>query len=192
MAKARSGTSSRNVFIVRNADNLIKVWKDIPNPMLQKIIDIPSMQLNNEYTCSIFKGLNGEIIGPFHAKRTLRGGTSWNIEVDLFPEIGSLLFDIGNALEFYGSLNVQLMLSDSGPIPFEINARFSGTTAVRSHFGFNEPCMALQSYYYKEKLKQPVIKKGMAFRYHEEVFIDEKNIDNLEPGKIKGLVKKWF
>ena len=77
-------------------------------------------------------------------------------------------------------------------IPFEINARFSGTTAVRSHFGFNEPCMALQSYYYKEKLKQPVIKKGMAFRYHEEVFIDEKNIDNLEPGKIKGLVKKWF
>ena len=192
IAKARRGTSSRNVFIVRSADDLIKVWSSIPNPMLQKVIDIPSVQLNNEYTCSIFKGINGEIIGPFHAKRTLRAGTSWNIEVDSFPEIGSLLIDIGNVLEFSGSLNVQLMLGESGPVPFEINARFSGTTAVRSHFGFNEPSMALQSYYYKESLEQLMIKKGIAFRYHEEVFIDDKNADNLEPGMVKGVVKKWF
>ena len=192
IAKARSGTSSRNVFFIKDSDELVKIWPNIPNPMLQKIISMPSMELNNEYTCSIFKGRNGEIIGPFHARRTLRGGTSWHIEVDSFPEIGSLLLDIGKTIEFCGSLNVQLMLTESGPIPFEINARFSGTTAIRSYFGFNEPFLALQSYYYKEKLEQPIIKKGIAFRYHEEVFIDDKSINNLDPNTVKGVVKKWF
>ena len=37
-----------------------------------------------------------------------------------------------------------------------------------------------------------MIKKGISFRYHEEVFIDDKNADNLEPGMVKGVVKKWF
>ena len=38
------------------------------------------------------------------------------------------------------------MMGPKGPIPFEINARFSGTTAIRAHFGFNEPELAIQSY----------------------------------------------
>jgi carbamoyl-phosphate synthase large subunit len=192
IVKARNGTSSRNVFIVENIDELVKIWPNTPCPILQKLIDIPSTELNNEYTCSIFKTLEGTILGPFHARRTLRGGTSWHIEVDLFPEIGSLLTDIGKVLEFQGSLNVQLMVSESGPIPFEINARFSGTTAVRSHFGFNEPALALQSYYYKEEPKQPIIGKGVAFRYHEEVFIDDENVSGLVPNITKGIVREWF
>ena len=95
-------------------------------------------------------------------------------------------------MDFIGSLNVQLMLTEAGPVPFEINARFSGTTAVRAHFGFNEPEMALRNYFYREDIIDPVIRSGVALRYHEEVFVDDVRADELQPGVHKGYVNQWF
>ena len=51
------------------------------------MISLPSSELNSEYTCSIFKTLQGDILGPFTARRTLRGGTSWHVEVAEFKEL---------------------------------------------------------------------------------------------------------
>jgi carbamoyl-phosphate synthase large subunit len=192
MVKARTGTSSRNIYIVKNKKELIDKWGLVSNPMLQELIDVPSNELNNEYTCSIFKTSKKTIIGPFFAKRTLKGGTSWNIEVKPFLELNPLLIEIGGKLDFTGSLNVQLMIGPKGPIPFEINARFSGTTAIRAHFGFNEPELAIQSYYFNEEPAQLQIKNGMAFRYHEEVFLDNVNTNNIEKKLQKGIVRSWF
>jgi len=192
MVKARSGTSSRDVHIVSHMDELRDKWSSMLYPMLQQVIDIPSQELNNEYTCSIFKTLQGTIIGPFFARRTLKGGTSWHVEVRPFTQLTEILLEIGNKLDFNGSLNIQLMMGLDGPIPFEINARFSGTTAIRAHFGFNEPELALQSYFYKEEPTQPDIKSGMAFRYHEEVFVDNESASSLGKSSKKGLVREWF
>ena len=91
-----------------------------------------------------------------------------------------------------GSLNIQLMLSKYGPVPFELNARFSGTTAVRAHFGFNEPAMALKSYFYNEVIEPPLVREGVAMRYHEEVFVEKVSSDQLSPGIHKGVVNSWF
>ena len=43
-------------------------------------------------------------------------------------------------------------MSKRGPIPFEFNSRFSGTTSIRAYFGFNEPLMFLKNYFQKKKL----------------------------------------
>ena len=160
--------------------------------MLQKVIDMPSSELGTEYTCSVFKSKDGSIIGPFTARRTVRGGTSWLIEIDRYTKIYDTLVEIGKTLDFIGSLNIQLMLTHEGAIPFELNARFSGTTAVRTHFGFNEPEMALKSFFYDEVLKSPEITKGIAMRYHEEVFIQNKSSEDLDPSIDEGLVRPWF
>jgi carbamoyl-phosphate synthase large subunit len=190
--KARTGTSSRGVYLIHKKDELINLWGEINSPMLQKVIDIPSSELNTEYTCSIFKTARGTILGPFHARRTLRGGTSWHIEVKDFPEQTPLLMDIGRKIPFEGSLNIQLMVGDSGGVPFEFNARFSGTTAVRANFGFNEPAMALQSYFYNEEPSSLNITSGVAMRYHEEVFIPDVSVEDLHLGNVKGHVRQWF
>ena len=131
-------------------------------------------------------------LGPFTARRTVRGGTSWHVEVDRFYELDTLLLEISQATDFIGSLNVQLMLTKKGPVPFELNARFSGTTAIRAHFGFNEPEMTLRAYYYQEDITPPVIRSGIALRYHEEVFIDDVQADELQPNIHKGYVNSWF
>ena len=189
--KTRRGTSSRHVHIVREGASLEKFFPEIPLPMLQRVIDIPSSELGTEYTCSIFKPADGSLIGPFTARRTVRGGTSWHIEVADFEALYAPLLAIANALDFVGSLNVQLMLTEQGAIPFELNARFSGTTAVRAHFGFNEPEMALRSFFYEETVPAPEIRAGVAMRYHEEVFIDNVSASNLSLFE-KGVVNPWF
>lgn len=190
--KTRRGTSSRHVHIVKNRQMLEECYSSTPMPMLQRVIDIPTAELHSEYTCSVFKTPEGKILGPFTARRTIRGGTSWHVEVAHFSELDRLLLAIGRAMDFIGSLNVQLMLTEEGPVPFELNARFSGTTAIRAHFGFNEPEMALRTYFYGEDIAAPVIRTGVALRYHEEVFVDDVRADELQPGIHKGHVNTWF
>lgn len=190
--KTRRGTSSRHVYIVKSRDELQRLYAETPAPMLQRVIDIPSSQLGREYTCSVFKTSDGEMIGPFTARRTVRGGTSWNIEVADFEALRAPLLAIAEVVDYIGSLNVQLMLTEQGAIPFELNARFSGTTAVRAHFGFNEPAMALLSFFYREAVPKPMVRTGIAMRYHEEVFIEGASKDNLTPGRHKGVVNPWF
>lgn len=191
--KTRSGTSSRHVHIIKNHEELVSTFLTVPKPMFQEMIAQPSASLENEYTCSVFKTKEGTILGPFNARRTLRGGSSWLIEVNEFKIIHPLLLEIGAKLPFMGSLNVQLMIGPQGPIPFEFNARFSGTTAVRAHYGFNEPDMAIRNYFLGETLKNPTIGKGLAFRYLEEVFVDGVTVDDIGPDNIpRGTVTPWF
>ena len=192
MLKARSGTSNRHVHVVKGENELRILFPQIPKPMLQKLIDRPSHELKNEYTCSIFKCRDGSLIGPFTARRVLRGGSSWIGEVAPFRDIYPLISEIGRKLPILGSLNVQLMVGESGPVPFEFNCRFSGTTAVRAHFGFNEPEMVLKNYFLGQTLVQPSVRKGLALRYLEEVFIEDVVADELQIPLPKGKVRPWF
>lgn len=192
LIKARGGTSSRNVHILRKAQDLEQVFSTVPDPVLQKLINMPSPNLEQEYTCSVFKCADGTVLGPFTARRTLRGGSSWIVEVDRFLEMEPLLLSIGEAIPSMGTLNVQLMMSSEGPVPFEFNARFSGTTAVRAFYGFNEPEMTLRNYVRGEKLAQPQIRKGLALRYLEEVFVEGCSADRLATPLPQGKVMTWF
>lgn len=190
--KTRRGTSSRHVHVINDKRELSLFYPGVPFPMLQKLINIPTTNLSHEYTCSVFKCIDGTIVGPFTARRTLRDGSSWIVEVKSFKKLHPLLRSIGAQLPAMGSLNVQLMIGENGPIPFEFNARFSGTTAVRSHFGFNEPEMAIRSYLLGEKILNPVIRTGIAFRYLEEVFLENASAKDLETHFAKGIVRQWF
>ncbi|MDY7000463.1 MAG: ATP-grasp domain-containing protein [Thermodesulfobacteriota bacterium] len=190
--KTRTGTSSRHIHVVENEERMLFLFDTVPNPMLQQMINTPEKSLGHEYTCSVFRCRDGSILGPFTARRTLRGGNSWVVEVARFEELHPLLLGIGEMLPAMGALNIQLMMGPGGPVPFEFNARFSGTTAVRAHFGFNEPEMAIRNYFLGDELERPVIRHGLAFRYLEEVFVDNAAADKAEKFFTQGMVRTWF
>lgn len=192
MLKTRRGTSNRHVHVVHDERQLLTLYPSLPHPMLQVVIRMPSSELAAEYTCSVFRCADGRLLGPFTARRTLRSGSSWVVEVGDFKELHPLLLAIGDKLPTMGSLNVQLAIGESGPAPFEFNARFSGTTAVRAHFGFNEPEMVLRSYLLGESLAQPLIRRGLALRYLEEVFVDDVSAADLTGTLPTGVVRPWF
>ena len=190
--KMRDGTSGRHIYPIKHENQLRYLFPLVPRPMIQRMVDMPSRDLHNEYSCSVFKTSDGQILGPITVRRTLRGGTSWHMEVDAFPELHPLLISIGEKLPIMGSMNIQLMIGPDGPVPFEFNARFSGTTAVRAHFGFNEPEMSINNFFLKKGLIQPKIKKGMVFRYHEEIFVNDITAKTLKDPFPKGEIHRWF
>jgi len=190
--KSRTGTSSRNVHIVQDEAALRRVFADVPNRMLQEFAGAPGDGLAHEYTCSVFRCADGSLLGPFTARRTLRGGSSWVVEVDAFDWLYPLMEQVAACLPSMGSLNVQLRDGPKGPIPFEWNARFSGTTPIRAHFGFNEPGFALRSYFLGQTVTPPVIGKGLTLRYMEEVFVDNATVADLGDPLPRGVVRQWF
>lgn len=192
MLKTRRGTSSRHVHLVRDAAQLRSLFASVPLPMLQVPIAIPSDELDREYTTSVFVAADGTRLGPFTARRRLRGGESWHVEVDDFTELHGLILGVAERLQVVGSLNIQLMIGAEGPVPFELNARFSGTTAVRAHFGFNEPEMAIRSYLLGETPPAPTVGRGVALRYVEEVFLDDVAANELGQRQLSGQVHPWF
>lgn len=189
--KSRTGTSSRNVHIVRTEADLRRLFSQVPNLMLQAFAGNEGDDLAHEYTCAVFRAADGSLLGPFTARRTLRGGSSWVVEVGNYHWLHPTLLAIGERIPSLGSLNIQLRDGPDGPIPFELNARFSGTTAVRAHFGFNEPAFALRSYLLGETMPQPQIGAGLALRYLEEVFLDGVAAADLDSGLPRGTVRDW-
>jgi len=192
MLKPRSGTSSRHVHVIDNEGSLRHLFPSVPIAMLQRLIDTPSRDLNNEYTCTVFKTGDEVIIGPFTARRALRGGDSWTIEVDRFKKLHPVVLDIARRLPIMATLNVQLIVTETGPVPFELNARFSGTTAVQAHFGFNTPEMAVRHYHLGETPAPAEIGKGMVFRYMDEVFVDDVLAADIAAPLPTGETHYWF
>jgi carbamoyl-phosphate synthase large subunit len=192
MLKTRAGTSSRHVHVVDDALTFERLFVTVPNPMVQRVIARPTRELRYEYTCSVFRCADGSLRGPFTARRTLRAGSSWVVEVDRFDFLHPLLLSIGRALPSQGTINVQLMVGTDGPVPFEFNARFSGTTAVRAHFGFNEPDMTLRHFVLGEDLPEPSIGRGLAMRYLEEVFVDGVTSSEVQGPVRNGRIEPWF
>lgn len=190
--KARKGTSSRQVYVVASEAELRALFPMVSGPMVQALIVPPERGLAREFTCCMFKAADGSVLGPFTARRSLRGGSSWVVEVRAFPNLHPLLAEIGKRLPINGPFNVQLAVGYDGPMPFEFNARFSGTTAIRAHFGFNDAAMAVESFVHGRLIEQPQIRQGLALRYEEEVFLDGILSDDLERPFARGEVHRWF
>ncbi len=178
--KSRTGSSARNVHLIKTSDELSQLFDHVPNPMLQRMIAEPSPALSYEFTSSVFVASDNTLFGPFTARRALRGGDTWIAEVGDFPNISEVVRNCVENLGIVGPFNIQLMVGSDGPVPFEFNARFSGTTAIRAHFGFNDPEFAIRSFLLRENIVQPEIKNGVAMRYLEEIYFETANEKDIE------------
>jgi carbamoyl-phosphate synthase large subunit len=124
-----------------------------------------------EYTCAVFVDRYGDVVSSIQLRRELVNGTTYKAEVCFERSIHNLIVRIGKAVKPRGVLNIQLRYTKgSGPVPFELNCRCSGTTAIRAHFGYNEPEMLIRHYVLGETIKTPEIKYGKAYRYWNETY----------------------
>jgi carbamoyl-phosphate synthase large subunit len=172
IVKPRFGTASRGVVSVTSLAEARDFIAKTSNPLIQeKLIHLNKDVLGSEYTCSVFKDSRGNFIGPIVARRTLRGGTSWIIEVVSKPDLTDYLLKIAQSLDYSGPLNIQLIETSTGPKLLEINCRFSGTTGIRSYFGFNEPEMSITSFYDKKSIKPVELKEGTVLRYIKDIIV---------------------
>jgi carbamoyl-phosphate synthase large subunit len=104
-----------------------------------------------------------------------------------FPEVRAECERIARALRPLGPCNIQLRTGRQGPTCIEINARFSGTTPIRAHFGFNEVDAFLRNHVLGETVALPRVTEGVAMRYWNELYVTANAYDALErDGKMEG------
>ena len=172
--KPRGGSASRGVFVVRNRAQLDALVPELQQPILQELLG----QADAEYTCGLFADADGQVLGVITARRELLTGTTYRAWVEDFPEVRVMVEHIGAALKPFGSCNVQLRLTERGPVAFEINPRCSGTTAIRAYYGWNGPEAALRRFVLGEEV-QLSFRPGLVLRYWNELFFDPSLVDEL-------------
>ncbi len=137
--KSRDGSGSKNLFVITDKDDFNYYSKKYPGFLAQEMIGSE----NEEYTCGLFRSLNGEIRSIIY-KRRLIGGFSGYGSVEKDEDIEHLLEKIALGLNLRGSINVQLRTSLKGPCVFEINPRFSSTVMFRHLMGFEDVIWSIE------------------------------------------------
>ena len=171
--KSRYGSGSRDVQLVHE-ETAEGFFRRRPEHIWQEYLQ-PDTQ---EYTCGLYRSKDGNI-RTIIFKRQLKYGVTAFGEVAENADITNVLCKIAEALELCGSINVQLRLTDRGPVVFEINSRFSSTVVFRHMLGFEDLIWSLT-----EKgggaLKpyKPQPPGAKIYRSSQEIICDRKGAEN--------------
>ena len=175
LAKPRRGGGSRGLVRVFDDADLAYVARKGGFLVQRNVGDAQS-----EFTAGCFSDREGVVRGAIVMRRELHEGTTVQAEVGAFPEVRGEAVRIAEALRPMGPSNIQMRVTDEGPVSFEINIRFSGTTPVRARLGFNEVEATLRHYVLNEPASDlPVITEGIMLRYWNEAYIDAGACDAL-------------
>ncbi len=137
--KDRTGSGSKALFLVKDFEEFEFYKKKYPGYILQQYLE----NANEEYTCGLFRDAKGNI-RILNYKRKLMGGFSGYGLVVENKQIDDLLYQIAKKIDLRGSINVQLRLTEKGPMVFEINPRFSSTVMFRHMMGFKDVIWSIQ------------------------------------------------
>jgi carbamoyl-phosphate synthase large subunit len=168
IVKPRNGYRSIDVYLVKNREELLEKIKKVSNPIIQECIG----SKDDEYTCGVIN-FNNDIKESIVLRRDLKdGNTSTTYLKNNYPPIiKEYIESVSKKLNQFGVCNFQLRVDTEGvPKIFEINARHSGTTYIRSLYGFNEIEFILE-YLLNDKKITFSVKEGVVKRYFEEFFV---------------------
>ncbi len=172
IVKPRKGARSVGVNLVKDSDELQKAVETVKEPVIQEHLG----SMESEYTCgTIF--LDNELKHIIPLKRYLKQGNTYISYFEKsFPDlIYNYLKDVCAILKPFGACNFQLRIDENGlPKIFEINSRHSGTTYIRSLFGYNEVEYIINYILFNKEIKFN-LKEGTVVRYYDEFFIPKSN-----------------
>ena len=131
--KSRTGSGSAAVYKINNLEDYNYIKSKHTDFIVQEFLE----DSQGEYTCGVFRSKKGGI-RTLIFKRELTGGYSGYGEIINNKDINNLLCNLAVKINLEGSINVQLRLTEKGPVVFEINPRFSSTVLFRHMFGFKD------------------------------------------------------
>lgn len=171
IVKPRIGCRSIGVSIVHNREDLMRMVRADPGCLIQECV----ATADDEYTAGalVFGGLCHATIVM---RRQLRDGNTYQAFVNDYPELNEKVRILAEKLKAYGPVNIQFRLDGDRMKVFEINARFSGTTPLRVHAGFNEVEMVLRHLTEQKEIVQPEIKPITILRHWSETVVSHDEL----------------
>lgn len=187
LAKPIMGKGSLGIIKITNEMELNDVLK-MNGYVIQEYIG----DENSEYTVGCYRDKSGRTLDPIIMHRKLKYGTTVKAEIVENEIIKAEAIKIANRFAADGPLNIQLRLDKNNrPVCFELNVRFSGTTPMRAHFGFNDVEAMIKEYVLDQALPEKFnVVKGTSYRYMNEIYFEDNVLDELKNESFLDNVKK--
>ena len=173
IVKPRIGARSYGVHKVNDKAALNKLIKTKEKLLIQECVS----SSEDEYTASALV-FNGICDASIVMRRELRDGNTYRVYVEKYNKLNEEIRALGEALRPHGSVNFQFRLDGNQLKVFEINSRFSGTTPLRAHAGFNEVELCLRRLLLDQPIIQPHIKEMIIIRHWSETIINKNTLVN--------------
>lgn len=174
IVKPRVGSTSKGLFKINDLESLEHALKNCDNPIIQEEVG----EEDGEYTCGVV-AVNGKVLSSIPLRRKLKNGNTSVAYFNKLNEVDSYIRRVARKLNPEGPINIQLRMTNKGPIIFEINPRFSGTTPVRSSFGVNEVSILINFLETGVVSDNSAPKEGMVIRYTVDQFVSNIDIEKL-------------
>lgn len=168
MLKPRVGGGSRYILRIGSREELRTHLPAVPAPMLQECV-LPD---DEEYTAGTYRAADGQIHVIIMHRSLKFGMTNRARSLTGRPELEAFCRDVISRTRLQGSNNIQFRIGPRGPLVLEINARFSGTTGIRAHCGFNDVEMWLTDMLGLGPVSAPHVRERLVLRYMEELYVD--------------------
>jgi len=132
--KRRSGSGSKGFRLLNDEEERLFYVHRERGTLLQQYLGSD----DEEYTCGVYRSKLTSECRVIVLRRRLMGGLSGKAVVVGNEEIKQYCIRVVEALELFGSVNLQLRMTNDGPKLFEINPRFSSTAGFRDAVGFRD------------------------------------------------------
>ena len=208
VVKPRVGWGSRDLRIVMNYEELQSAITKTKNPIIQEYLipiewgkcDLTREQASkqvDEYSTEVLADKNGKVLGSITNWREMEKGIPTRAVIEPFKEIRSVCEEIVGQMNAKGPINLQARITERGVTFFEINARFSGSTAVRCVAGFNGPDMMISNFLFNKGITDEdlIFSDLVEMRYKEEVFVNKSDYENMLSKGVTsrvGIIHKSF
>lgn len=167
IVKPRVGARSVGFGVVRDRAELQRAIETQPGIIIQKRVGDDDC----EYTAGTIT-FDSLCEASIVMRRDLRDGNTYKAYVEEYPKLNEFVRRVASKLGAYGPANFQFRLDDGEPKIFEINGRFSGTTALRHHAGFNEVEMCIRRIIFGEPIVQPALRRLVLLRHWSETVVE--------------------
>ena len=175
IVKPRNGARSIGVCKVNTLEELNGAIRTTQRPVIQECVGHDDV----EYTAGALY-FDGECNATIVMRRDLRDGNTYRAYVEKSIELNEQVNCFARKLMPFGPVNFQFRLCNGNVKVFEINGRFSGTTPLRMHAGFNEVEMCVRYLLCGEPIKKPEISQITILRHWSETIVTK---DTMPPKK---------
>jgi len=180
VVKPRIGAGSVGLSVARDRTQLERALES-PGMVVQEYLQ-PD---DEEYTVGAIMA-DGRCAASVALKRTLRHGNTHIAISDGYEEIEAYVARVASVLPgARGPINMQLRRTERGPVVFEINARFSGTTPLRAELGWNEVDAVLLHLLEGRPVPRGRLRRGVVLRWTAEVMISLEQIEQMRSGRLE-------
>lgn len=175
IVKPRQGARAVGFSIIRSRAELESVLPKLDQPIIQEYLSND----DQEYTTGVFV-MGRKVHGTISLRRWLRNGDTYKAIIEHQPAIERYVAKVALRLGINGPCNFQLRRVGHKYKIFEINCRFSGTTATQSGAGFNVLNTYLQYLFFRRPIKPLSFRPAVMLRYWNEMYTSFEQVKQLE------------